>query len=412
MNKVIQTLWKLFLVTFPFSLHFLVYEEASYRFGNFSPWVSGIIYLPEIFLIFIFILSLFSLRAEQSGVEKSRLIPIILLILFLLNAGLITYWQGNLWLFGFYFFHLFSGFSFYYLIRREIIPLKQTINWLLYGALFQVILAFAQVMLNHSVGLKFIGEPHLSPDILNVAKDDLGDGTKVIRGYGTFLHANVLGAYLLTVLAVSWPYFKRFGLIFWPIILLGGIYLTGSQAAILVTGALVLVYLIFLLFKNASFKKWLGFGMLTVFLALNAWLFFNSEKINIGDHTWQERFDQNQIAEQMILEKPLGVGVSNFTLNMEEYSDTKLKPWNFQPVHNIYFLVLTEMGIQGLVLLLGLIAVLLYQLFKTEETGENVNYLPLFCLIFLASFDHLLWTSYIGPLILALAISFQRFKSV
>jgi len=422
MKKLIQILWKLFLFTFPFSLHSVLYEKATYRFGNFNLWVTGILFLSEIFLFGIFFLQLFSplrksnevlridksetqtdfsFRPKWSAVEKS--IP-ILLFLFLLNAALLTFWKGDLWLFGFFLFHLLAGGIFYRLMKAEIIPLKQSIRWLLFGALFQIIVAFFQVKLNHSLGLHFFGEPHLSSEILNVAKNNLDDGTKVIRGYGTFLHPNVLGVYLMTLLFVCLPHLKRFSLVLWPAILLLGIYLTGSRAAMLTTGVLLFLFLFFKFVRGAYLKKVFCFGILGLFLAINAWFFLNSDKVTVKSTSFAERIEQNVISQKMFKTHWYGVGVDQFTLTMEEQASRKLKPWNFQPVHNVYFLVLNETGFQGLLLLLLMIVFSLKAYFK-KESESIAKMLAFFGLLIVASFDHLLWTSYMGPLLIGLVLS-------
>ena len=414
MNKVIQILWKLFLLTFPFSLHFVLYENATYRFGNFNPWVTGFLFLPEVFLILIFFLQTFSqLRKNNNVRDAINRVPniiIFLFILFLLNAGVITYWQGDMGLFGFFLIHIFAGCLVYLLARKEIIPLEQTIRWLLIGALFQVILAFFQVQMNHSLGLSILGEPHLSSETLNVAKNDLSNGSKAIRGYGTFLHPNILGAYLMTILFISLPYLKKIGRIFWPLVLLGGLYLTGSQAAQLTTVFLILLFLILKLFRTIVYKKVLIFGFLTLFFTLNAWFFFNSSLVKTDYLSINERAQQNVISHDVFKAHPWGIGIGTFTLKMEELSATKLKPWDFQPVHNVYFLVLNESGIQGLVFLLGMMLLVLNNSFKRAINGSNFIFLPVLGLIVIASFDHLLWTSYMGPLLMGLALMQNRAK--
>ena len=117
---------------------------------------------------------------------------------------------------------------------------------------------------------------------------------------------------------------------------------------------------------------------------------------------------QNVISLNMFLHKFWGVGVANFTLEMEKFSQIKLLPWEFQPVHNAYFLILNETGIQGLLLLILIIAYMLHSYWKIDLSyflRDKARILPLFALIVVASFDHLLWTSWIGPILAGMVVA-------
>ena len=409
MTKTIQILWKLFLFSFPFSVHFVLYEKASYRFGNFSPWVTGFLFLPEILLALIFILWLIQKIVKK---ELNKFKPpgwgLTLLLLFLLNAGIVTFVFGNPILYLFFLVRVLEAGMVYVLIRQKLIPHDELVRWLLYGAVFQILLAYVQTRLNHSVGLHLLGEPIIGPDVPNVAKTDLTGGGKAIRPYGTFLHPNLLGAYLVTVFFVSLSYLKKTALPFWIILLSVGIYLTGSQAAQLTLLATAGILLILSFFKVAAQKKYLSLGLLGALLFANLWIYLNSAQLAWNYQSVAERLTQNVISLHMFLAQWWGVGVANFTLMMEQFSRVKLLPWEFQPVHNVYFLVLNETGIQGLLLLVLMVGYMLHNYWKTDLNyllRDKARILPLFALILIASFDHLLWTSWIGPILVGITVA-------
>ena len=413
MQKLIQNLWKLFLVSFPFSLHFVLYENASYRFGQFNPWVTGIIYLPELLLALIFVLwaiSQFTQKTPASVVKKTsnatKVLAFLFWLLFVINAGVITFLQGDFNLFLFFAFKLFLAVIVCLLLQEELIPPHHTVRYLLYGAFLQVVVAGFQVYLNGSLGLAWLGESRLGPDLLNVAKKELVEGGRQIRGYGTFLHPNILGAYLVTVLFIALPYLKKFGRLFWPVFLVFGIYLTGSLAAQLTALILFGLVLLFKILRQSVQQKFVLFTAFFALILVNGWFFFNHGQITVEDTSVADRMSQNQISLDMFKDNLSGVGVHNFTLNMEFYAPQRLMPWEVQPVHNVYFLVLNEMGIQGLILLLLLILMALGAYFKRGDYNQDTAkmILPFFGLLILASFDHLLLTSYIGLLLIVLAL--------
>ena len=216
------------------------------------------------------------------------------------------------------------------------------------------------------------------------------------------------GAYLMSVLFLSLAYLKKSALPFWIILLSIGIYLSGSLAAeltLLITAGIILMLGVL---KVARQKKTLSLGLLGGLVFANLWLYFNSAMLAFNYPSIQERLAQNVVSLNMFLSKFWGVGVGNFTLQMEAFSDTKLLPWEFQPVHNVYFLVLNETGIQGLVLLLLMIAYLLHAYWKDGLSyflKDKARILPLFALMVIASFDHLLWTSWVGPILTGIVVA-------
>jgi len=409
MKKLIQVLWKIFLFSFPFSLHFVLYEKASYRFGNFNPWVTGFLFLPEVLLGLIFILWFVDkIRRKSLNKLKWPGVGLILVKLFILNAGIVILFSGDIFMFFFLAIHIFAGYIVYILIKEEVVPHDLTIKWLLYGASFQIVIAYFQTRLNGSVGLPVLGEPDIGISTMNVAKTNLADGTKVIRPYGTFLHPNILGAYLMVILFVALPYLKRAALPFWLIIITAGIYLTGSQAAQLSTVAVFGIFFLFGILKKPTYKRILSMGILSIIIFLNTWLFINSAVLQFRNSSISERLEQNAISLNMFLHNIWGVGVNNFTLDMETFAVDKLMPWEFQPVHNSYFLILNETGMQGFMLLIMLIAFILYRYWKENHEyslKDKARILPFISILIIASFDHLLWTSYIGMILIGLVIA-------
>ena len=405
LNKLIKTLWGIFLFTFPFSVRFVVYEQFSYRFGNFNPWVTGFIYLPEILLGVIFILWLIQkLRTPKSERRIKWNWLKILLLLFIINAGIVTFVNGDKILFGFFLLRIIEAIIIYLLIIDQLLPIKTMIKILLGAALLQIIWGYTQWQLNHSLGLTQFGEAVLGPDVAGVAKIDLADGTKQIRPYGTFLHPNILATYLMTIMFISLSYLKKYRLLVWLIVLTGGVYFTQSSAAGFITLTAFVLIIIFSFLRDIKVKRWISLLTLLVLFLCNIWFFQNSYAVRFNDIALQERLDQNIISREMFTENPVGVGIGDFTWEMEMYAPEKLSPWDFQPVHNTYFLILNEVGIQGILILLIAIVIIFYKYWKQGSI------IPLFALILIAPFDHFLWDSFVGLILVAIAIGFFRLQ--
>jgi hypothetical protein len=416
MEKIVKYMWGLFLFTFPFSIRFVVYEQASYRFGNFNPWVTGFVYLPEILLLVTFLLWFINkIRIRDSGFGIQSGWLWVILFVFAVNLFVITLLKGDALLGAMFILRLFEGLVIFWLITDKVLEVKQVVTILLFGALLQIIWGYAQWRTNGSLGLQLLGESFIGQDVLGVAKIDLAEGAKQVRAYGSFLHPNIFAAYLLTVFFLALRYLRYSSKLFWMAIFITGIYLTHSQAAMLVGVVCLALYFVFAAFRAINFRKSVALIIVLLLVLGNFWFFKKSHAVNVRDASVSERLAQNVISKNMWKENPWGVGVSNYTLEMEKYSNCgsnsgsnsgvdcgarKYLPWEFQPVHNTYFLILNEVGIQGLILLL-LFLLALFDLYW--KAGKAV---PVLVFMLLASFDHFLWDSWVGLMLIALVAGF------
>ncbi len=72
----------------------------------------------------------------------------------------------------------------------------------------------------------------------------------------------------------------------------------------------------------------------------------------------------------------LGVGNGNFTLVMDKYSEKPLEWWQYQPVHNIYLLIVSELGVVGLVFFILFSLSITLSIFYAIRNNINVLRLP------------------------------------
>lgn len=400
MTNLIKYLFGLFLFTFPLSIRWVFYEGTSYRFGNFNPWVTSFVYLPEILLLTIFVLWIvYKLRVKSYELRVESWLW-GLFFLFVINAFVITLLWGNAFLGAMFVLRIFEALVVFWLIADKILSVKQMVTILLFGAFAQILWGYGQCHFNHSLGLTWLGESVVGPEVYGVAKSDLADGAKQIRAYGSFLHPNIFAAYLLVIFFISLRYLKYGYKLFWIALFTWGVYLTQSRAAMLVGLVGLGIYFLFAFFKSINFRKAIALVIMVLLVLGNFWIFKNSHAINTRDLSFQERLDQNVISRNMWAEQSFGVGVSNFTLEMERFNADKLLPWEFQPVHNTYFLILNEVGIQGLVL------ILLFLLALFDRYWRAGKAIPVIVLILLAPFDHFLWDSWVGVMLVAIVAGF------
>ena len=129
--------------------------------------------------------------------------------------------------------------------------------------------------------------------------------------------------------------------------------LYSSKSAIIAL-IIAIIYLFFHLkgllkyiFKNylKCLKNSLLISLFFIFLIISINPDFQSFFIN----SLKERILYLTVSRETILSSPLfGLGIGQFVINMENIVNIRLEIWQFQPVHNVFLLIWSELGIIGL----------------------------------------------------------------
>lgn len=430
---------------------------------TYNPWKSIEIYLTDV--IFLLVVIFWFIRViwqKMRGASRAQTQlmprPIKVALVFL---GL--FWPisvVSLWHNGFNFAEIFAlikllefGLLFLYVLINidNFVKLLYTIGAFLSGVVLQALVGIAQYFAQQSCGLKWFGEPDLSPFIQNVAKIVV-DGGRVLRAYGTLPHANVLGGYavvgillLLTLIVLIYTnnYFRwshlfhveqsNISFIVFPYVLVFistflALILTFSRSAWLGMGVAGMLF-IALLWSNLR-KIWTQSTIrerLPIYLALLAMVliicaFYPQITAKVTqfeqnqDQALTGRVHYNQIAFNMTKKTPLlGVGYHNFVERMPQYSTVPLEWWQLQPAHNIYILALAEVGFFGLFCLIAAILTLvIFAIYRLRSrwhcllTDAKIAFSGILsavvALLIIGLFDHYLWDIQQGMLLFWLLI--------
>jgi O-antigen ligase len=120
--------------------------------------------------------------------------------------------------------------------------------------------------------------------------------------------------------------------------------------------------------------------IVVMFLVLTVHLDLNS----IFIQSLEERMLYLNVSRGTILANPIaGVGQGQFVIDMQKFAPKPLESWQFQPVHNVYLIIWSELGIIGLALFL----LFVYNMFHVEQR-DNKN-VPRGTLMEQASFKYL-----------------------
>jgi O-antigen ligase len=289
---------------------------------------------------------------------------------------------------------------------------------LILSLLLNSLLVAAQVALQRSIGLTFLGEFPLDPARSGVAVVQAA-GLRWLRPYGLVSHPNILAGILVIGLLIvpTWIIHspRWLSIIAAAIALIGlwALLLTFSRAA-WISAAVAGFASLTLLRRAAALNRaaWtrlsitgvLVVGAVTLFILLYAP--FLSARVGIESESVElrsvsDRAVFNQIAADAIQQSPFfGVGIGNFpwyaSYYLAEKTDFDLRG---QPVHNIYLSALSELGVVGLILYLtALAAGITAALRVLTRAPQSERPLRIACLsavialLTIGLFDHYPWT--------------------
>lgn len=398
-NKWIAILFALSILSFPLQLKTQVFEVPWGR-GFINPYTSIWLSMSEILMILASGIFLFQEISEGRKIKYGD--PgFFLLLLGGLGIASISLYLGPFQNSAFsflLFLKLLSLFLFYILLVNRVLKANTLLELFIVTMSFQALLAVFQVLTQGSMGLFFLGEPHLNEEAIHIARFVLGENS-IIRGYGTFAHPNVLGGFLAVSLLASLlfsPHLKYERSILLGIQFLGLLASFSRSAMLALLLALIIISIWYL--KELKKNKFIPLALGILFLGEAAFLIFSRGTHLLNDPAILERIEGIKLAWQMFHQYPLGVGFNHYTLFMDAVSQNPLLPWEYQPVHNVFLLSLSEAGMIGLVGICISLAFVVYRILHNRKnlltSNRNFKKRLLFViftsLIVIACFDHYL----------------------
>lgn len=432
-RKIIEISLLILIFVLPFNFRYIFNFETTQELLFFKENLSYSLYLFD--LLFLIILSLWV--SKHFKFLKTKGFLFLIAIYLTLNSFFVAFAL---------FPALYSSLRilevlFFFLIFVDIAKKRKFFDKATYlifiSGVIQSIIALFQFIFQKSLNLKYFGESVLNSEILGVAKLEI-EGEKFIRAYGTFPHPNLLGTFLFLSL-IAGLYFvlnQNLKIPFDPPKKLKKINLSASSSAliqkihfhaglmlifigIIVTFSrsiwLITVYLGFLMllryFKYLLNKKYLLKYLLPiiVFLIITLTSFYQFIPARLCSVNCQDQsliLRQNYIHfSKLIIQNnfTFGIGVGQFAPEFKKINPTDLAEWNIQPVHNLYLLIWSEIG------LIGFLLIFLFIVKNTAATNlstRNELFLIAFGgFIILGMFDHYFWTIPQGQFLFWLALA-------
>ncbi len=420
---------------FYFTLLFLPTQLGKHFWPSFAflegikiDYLSPTLYLTDISTLFLFFLSLTSIRKRFifSAISQPKIIIFLGFILLLLFVSLISLSPQEV----IYGLIKLLEMIFFAIVCAKYIQNKKSFTKVVYlfsiGVLIESGLAIGQSIHQSSLGgwWYFLGERTFTAQTLGIANAAI-HGILLLRPYGTFSHPNVLAGYLVISLCLiaSWVVlnFRRLNLakrIYFLLLFLSGICaLILSLSRVAIT-AFVIVGVLFLLFNRAIVHKnrfhllffILLFILVVLFISPLGYRFL---QLSLTDETYTLRRTLALESLQIFWLHPLlGVGLQNFLPALIKlHPDTPLS--FLQPVHNIYLLTLSQTGIIGAIYFLSFLFKtysLLLKKIKHNAPRSMISLTLLSLVLFIGLFDHYFLTLQQGQLLFAfiLGLSWKK----
>lgn len=308
------------------------------------------------------------------------------------------------------------GYAVWWVHARGHVLWKETAGVIALSATVQAIIAFLQFVFQESIGLRYLGETvalgPATPGVAGIAVE----GERFLRAYGTMPHANILAGFLaLGLVALCYlllrneKWWTRMLAVGGIVIVETGLLLTFSRSGWIVAAFAVVATLGVALFHREHRRRAYGLAFtlfVSIALLVSALGFFVVPRAHLGgsEESVQDRFAYNRIGAAIIVEQPLGVGIGNELFYAYErgmfpaYHLPAQGQW--QPVHNLYLLAGSEVGILSLGAFLGMLLVILIGAVRKKNVEVHVGVIMFVSLLIFGLFDHFLWDLQAGRLML------------
>ena len=385
----------LLVLLFPTQLGLHFWPQWSYLYGLRLDYLSPILHLTDLLLVCLFISNLKSFT--HFCIHHQRIVlPLLLIVATNTFFSLIPF---NTLLTWFRYLLLFNLALVVMKIDQR--NLKKIFTLLSLSTVIISLIGISQFLKQSSLDGPFyyLGERHFNLSTPDIAKTTYLSSNLYLRPYSTFSHPNSLAGYLVTIilLLITLPHkLKPKKTLFYLTLSLSLIvlFLTFSRTAL----TTLLLLFPFYLFKISPKKITLLIIPLFTMLML-----FIPTSIST-DPSLTQRLTLAQASLKIIITSPItGTGLNNFIPALTQ--STSINDFRLlQPVHNIYLLLISE---------LGLIITILTIFFISRNKKLTIPLtLPLLAILLTGSFDHYWLTLPQNQLLFFLVLGFTVNKSI
>lgn len=273
------------------------------------------------------------------------------------------------------------------------------------GMAIQAGLGIWQFLSQSSFASKWLGMAMQNASNLGSSVIETSDG-RWLRAYGALPHPNIFAGFLVIAIFLIFilKLKKRKILIFFLPILSTALFFTFSRAAWIALIISLLFYLLINLKNRITFKKIVSLSFICflipvifsfIYLPLSKARIGGAERLEVKSNI--ERIEYFSESLRIIKTYPFfGAGYGNYTLAVQNLINPNRESFAYQPVHNIYLFILSEIGVLGFLCLSVFLIIIL---------SFNILLVPV---LILGLFDHYLLSLYSGIMLISLCISLSQ----
>jgi len=381
-----------------------------FEYGTYS------LYLTDLFLIFLILLfGFWVLKTKESKISNSEWRLVFSLGILDLFVFISCFFAHNKYLAFYKYGWFLLGVGLLFLLLKAKYDKIKLFYFFMVGVLLESLLAIYQFIFQISFKNKWFGIAEHNPGDLGVSVIETLGRERWLRSYGGLDHPNILGGLLVIVvllllinktfkssLGVSKLNLRFLGQNVLLIILITALFLTFSRGAYLAFIFSLLLVLIISFYKKDKemqlksskvlFTSFLIF--ITLFLTYpNLFQVRILGNLRLENKSNTERIDGLKDAQKIIRNNFFfGVGMGNYTLALKEELYPNEKSYFYQPVHNVFVLILAEIGIFGFIAFLYLMFIVIQKIQKNNIYSLSC----IFALIILFTFDHYFFSLHFG----------------
>jgi len=415
-EEIIRKIYCLLIGLVPISICFLNYVDISdvqYRRVYFT-YNQSLTYLADAFVLLAVVLWLL-VRVANPKPAKRNLLSISLGSLWAISI-LSTTWSNNPTVSLLFSLHL----GLIVLFALSLYDFKESWLFGLYGLcgflVVQAVVGYTMFSLQSTAfleNLKWEWPGLIDPNTNGASVVQLSNGIRILRSYGTLPHPNILGGFsLIAIFGATSLYFEKIKPTY-PAILLSAfaailLVLSFSRSAWLG----ICLFLIIILLKHKSLgtrQTWLF--VIANLIAFTISLYFlrgfvhsrvipngiPTEELSLFGRRWLTEQALESIKDHMIV----GVGAGSFIFDLARYAPEGAF---IEPVHNLFLLMWAELGITGIISIIGLIIFIGKKILEENESRSVLSGALLASIGLICLFDHYFWSTAPGRIMLGLSL--------
>jgi len=340
----------LFLLLLPTQLGKHFFFDFSYLSGIRVDYLAPTVYLLDVIIFLLAIVNLkIVLKFFNNKMVLSGLFLLLINIIFSQLPEISFYW----------FIKIIEFLIIFSLSKKIIMTIKEKsiLIILLLSGLFELFLSIIQFVSKHSVQgiFYYFGERLLTLSTPGVAKATM-QGVEFLRPYGTFSHPNSLAGFflLLYFFVLTAKKFNRHLVLKYLFLLTSSLLIFISFSKIAIISYLILNTAHFILNKKINCRFCKITRLSVIFLISLIFLQATTDPLTIS-----KRIELVKNSINIILHHPIqGVGLGSYLVEQAKFSSKFYLFFN-QPVHNIFLLFFSELGliIGGIIIAFSLFSI-------------------------------------------------------